>query len=382
MNVWLCTWNMSNKGGNDDEIRALAQAVPREAEVVVLGLQEAKRHGAHIMERFASYLPGFEPVRPGKVKIAKIKCMTKPLEFGYQGIGVLRRHGLAEVTYGMSGTVDTGGGSGKGGVFVVLHFEGAPVAFISAHLPTGKRDPAGMQLYRAVAALNPRPHATFLMGDLNYRLDLPATRVTVERRFLRADKQKEFTQTDDWVDMLLDPKERRRMANSFDRMGDSSLARAGFVFPFPRLQFSRTEYSYPTYKRESGLAKESNPCYLLDQPTHHSQPGTLRQWILDGYFGGEAEIKKKDLKRGGFDIGWLDRIGVLEGPGMPSAIARWDNPIALAGTYTSDHAPVGMLVDVIINLPLRIGNPLNVTTTNQQATIPLAQAQQRFGGRG
>ncbi|MBY0229919.1 MAG: endonuclease/exonuclease/phosphatase family protein [Gemmataceae bacterium] len=348
--AWLCTWNMSNKNGNDDEIKALADAVPANADLVVLGVQEAKRWKSGIMTRFHGHLPAFDPILGAgeKVKIAKIKCMTKLFEFGYQGMGILLRHGAKDVELVSTGSIDTGGGSGKGGVFALVRIGKSHVAFISAHLPTGSRDKAGMQLFRDVAVLDPKPQAMFLMGDLNYRLDLPATGTAKKRVKLFFKKTIETTDSDDWVHELADPASRKQMALDYDRMSESGLAQQGFRFPFPRLQHNTSDFSFPTYKRESDKAKSDNPCYLLDMPGGQNDL-RAQGWIRDGYFGGGDKLKKKSANRGGFDIGWLDRIGVLKGPGLPHVIAKYDHPIALAGTYTSDHAPVGMLVELITN---------------------------------
>jgi hypothetical protein len=354
--VWLCTWNMSNKGGDDEELAAIAAAVDPSAKLIVFGVQEAKRWGKHIMQRFAGNLRGFGPIKDAhndpapKVKIAKIKCCTKPLkfEFGYQGIGLLATAD-ADARLIETGAVNTKGGSGKGGCYAIVQIGQAPVAFISAHLPTGSRNAAALQIYNHVAMRCPNAQATFFMGDLNYRLNLPPT--GTERKLFKKDVA--VTTTDQWVDKLADPAGRIEMGRLYDTMGVSGLADLGFTFAFPRLQKSPTDYSYPTYKRVSDKAGWDNPCYKLDNYTG-KDPSLVKALIKEGWFGDKDSIKKKKPKAGGFDIGWLDRIGVKYGPAQPSAILHCYPPIALAGTYTSDHAPVARLVEIITNNPAPI----------------------------
>ena len=372
--LWMGTWNMGNTIGDDQELKNLAEtAIASDADLVVLGLQEAKVRGS-ILKRFGKKLGSYNEAVLShdhcKVKVSLMGC-TKPFQESpnTQRLGIyVHPRALTEVVIAETDVCRTSM-SGKGACIVLIDFAESRLAFVTCHLGTKakERDGEVKSIITKIAAMNKNAvnhgapnrgiNGIFLMGDLNYRLNLPrhTDHIQVTKRKLKVGpkktKDKEVEAADaskeQLVNMLAHPIARFSLTQ-FDTLQDSGLVKSlGFNFPIPK----RTDGSiaFPTYKRKVGDGP-GNPGYKLGGA--HTEM-TLKKLLWECYFSGDKyDILIDKKQRGAFDIGWLDRIGFYNGPDYPHCVMSMPEVYEMPKVWSSDHSPVYMKCYVMIQKPL------------------------------
>jgi endonuclease/exonuclease/phosphatase family metal-dependent hydrolase len=354
--IWLCTWNLENAYGDDDELVLLARkALDFDPDIVVFGLQES---GIYCLKstitRFGAKLGYGEATSKDRMV-----GMTKGT-LNSQRIGVFAKNPLyvnvATVGYHKAGA------EGKGGVSVVIDHLGYRIAVATAHLDSKKEEKRRAQvekIHRKMTSLNVKANNkltnpydgkaddpidyTFFMGDLNFRMDLydwqPLSSKTKKPLIGKAKTEMFYTkdEMDEIFRGLLDPHTRADWFDRYDTLTGTNRSAAYFsnyTFPRPTREEDGTT-SLPTYKRAIG---KNCKALLLNQRlgvlADHTVTGLI-QLFREGYPGVNYNTKRQEL-----DMGWLDRIGYCchKGNAMVNGFHdAWQ-------CYSGDHCPVYMKV--------------------------------------
>jgi endonuclease/exonuclease/phosphatase family metal-dependent hydrolase len=362
--LWLATWNMGNTAGADEELDNIAQTVPANTDLVVFGLQEAGLRG-HILSRFAANLNNFRPPATLNNNVKAKRSMmglTKPFQElpNSQRLGVwVANNRAAEVTVICSDSHRTSK-SGKGAVIMILDFNGSRLAFVTAHLGTSanSREDEAVGIINRVNAYNARAinqgapnrniNGIFLMGDLNYRLQIPTHDIQVARKFLgirtgTKDKAESDLDSDQLARKLVTAEGRAELAQ-YDTLNHANWPnQEGFSFPLPERPDGSV--AYPTYRRATGGGNNNPGCRLA------AGAGTMLdriRYATECYFGTTALPKVKEKRGNVIDLGWLDRIGFHNGPAYPNVVINPPHVYDIQETWSSDHAPVCMTTSAVL----------------------------------
>jgi len=374
LKIWLLTWNCELMAPSNGQLYDLIvehyenyreihgdKDIP---ELIVVGLQEAgKANGQFIAERLQ------EPTLVDYGFLRNIARGGYTKGICYQDLGVLVRSDVSDkATYlwqWKKKKLKACRTGGKGGLILPIKMKiddqigDFTLGFISAHLDAGGKQKNDIDMIikkmENVAAKTGEFDAVFMMGDLNYRI-APAKGGILTKKT----KNKELCK---W---LLDPAQRKKLLEQ-----DLLKIKCPLVIgEDPKFEFSKPDpVFFPSYKINYRDGKKYKKNYkkrgrLTNNPSYRffTGPQTIKG-AMSTYCWKEGKkdpIKEDDpviynLKRGAFDIGWLDRIGwATKWTGVLSERAEGKvkvNMIEFIGRHDavlSDHAAVLMKVEVIV----------------------------------
>jgi endonuclease/exonuclease/phosphatase family metal-dependent hydrolase len=363
--IFLASWNLDNVMFPPNDLVRLLRGEDIRAntcDIIVLGLQEAK-NTANCIDLFQLYTQSnnamgtaywsFQVALFGHTKTKDnyqvLAVLVNPNGPGAVGLPTGYQYG----TWGEpvnTGSVKKwlrhhtiGGEEGKGGIVIavdILHNGVARTfAFTSAHLDS--RDPVRQntecdRLEGVRAGLNPVPDVSFVMGDLNYRLNLPPVPTPPPNQ-----GDTNFSRRMDQVAKeICSSGGRANLFTNLDTLGNCHfVTQHGYTFPPPRRYANSVagNYFFPTYKRKKNTSAPVS---------HGSTPLAVAE--AKRAYGFETETRNhieyvKESRAGQFDAGWLDRIGYKSTIGANFNIVAFD---AMHDLNISDHVPIYMVVDV------------------------------------
>jgi hypothetical protein len=344
LEIVCATWNTANKSPNNQQIMKFYDALWRKRnqkapDFVVIGLQEAVPHNNEFLTQFCLRTAGPDMKRimvNGKsFEGTQFWGMTKAVQC-YQHIGIMQRTDSPWRVVGITGhKKDKPGIAGtlseKGALALTVDVE-VPAAqggtrapfirlcFLSTHLDSYKGQEEELNAHikwldKDVVGTTvvPTSDIRFIMGDLNFRLIPPETKVAG----LPDDKDDAKA----WAAALLDPGKREQLLQHYDGFERKWLRHNdGWDAPKPKTNYGTgKEVSWPSYLRYMPGKDELDDKaagYIKTITEAPSTPqaidATKRLYLehSDGK-GGFKPLWNKDRKA--WDIGWLDRIMYLIG---------------------------------------------------------------------
>jgi hypothetical protein len=358
--IWLGSWNLDsvNFPATDLQQWLNASNPPASAcDIVVLGLQEAMNSNPGNVDVEAlgtaarAFLPHHtwftEHAMAGHTKTSD-NCQSLAILCNPTGAGTVSmfQHNNQNVqwafeSFGSVARTDNFlrkvrkvinmAEKGKGGIVGQVRYNNRKFAFTTAHLDSfsnQERDNQLWQIQNKVTHLS--PDVAFLMGDLNYRLNLPTT--PTDRRI------------DNFASALYSPIGRQNMLqlDTLPKLGTLTQT-WHYTFPQPRAVSNGVagEVIFPTYKRKKLSPAPVNR--LLSQG-----PQALADFKTSYGVGTEKShdvVYVKESRANEIDIGWLDRVGFRTYGGIVPNF----QVVAFGADHSlnvSDHVPIYMVVDV------------------------------------
>ena len=387
--IWLGSWNCENQVPPIDQLNTFIQQPVRDAtyrneapNLILLGFQELykKQHmrGTRSFphERIAKDKPG----RLGHNRIGMGRYYTdggSVSEAGwtkgkrnYQQLGLLVRDGenLQNLRTGKwmhSGKVAGHAMAGKGCLYVIFDYEGRRIAVISCHLESKSAQKQKQEIDGILRVITGEPigrpetytvntvrqrlrqdfYAVFFMGDLNYRLcgrqiahhvPAPVPMAGMQVRLYTQGDVPRVLPGQNLCATILNAAGREHLITNYDQLLNSPLVRDyGFEFPFPRLP--NGEVCFPTYKREY-QNRQVVPRFIGQR----TLPNALSTYKLRA----NQNVKTSSSRGYAWDMGWLDRVGIIAGNGPINARLNYTFSDA-ESINLSDHSPVLMKVTFV-----------------------------------
>ena len=379
LEIVCATWNTENKSPANPEIIKFYEALWKKRnqnapDFVVIGLQETvpdketDEWVADMCLRMAG--SGMKPIMDGGKAVVGPSIMgkTKLTEpFCYQHIGIMQRSDSPwRVLRIKQETNPKGLGSEKGAVALVVDISSSTTSssssssssshecirlvFVSTHL-SPKEEEKDLTwhcswLNRKLAS-EELANIHFIMGDLNFRLIPPKTKV--------GGLPDENHDAKAWADVLLDSAKRGMLFQHYDgfkRDAENTIL-AQWRFPLPKENYdsppTQHPLCFPTYKRDRGDQAATYVAAIKGKGA--GDPGAIdaiKHLFLEhsNGKGGYKPLWNKD--RQAWDMGWLDRIGyVISNPSNSKkitygAVSCWD----CFEMVQSDHTPVFLQLKV------------------------------------